>query len=235
MKRNSSRSSRVLLARSPFLFRCSPHAPPPPPTRTNARRTAARSAGGCSHECRRCHLCAGLVQLNHVEKLSRLMRSFAPPLASASRCCTARRCRMALLLAPPAPPAPPSLLGARAATRRASSVAQPRRTALCAAAPPLSCVEALPASPAAQLLAQLAELDPATAATASSVLAPLLNVGELLFIVRIVMTWYPNIKDDAFPWSLVYAPTEPLLSPTRKLITPVGRAALKNATPGDDD
>jgi YggT family protein len=84
-------------------------------------------------------------------------------------------------------------------------------------------------------LAQLAELDPATAATASSVLAPLLNVGELLFIVRIVMTWYPNIKDDAFPWSLVYAPTEPLLSPTRKLITPVGRAALKNATPGDDD
>lgn len=36
------------------------------------------------------------------------------------------------------------------------------------------------------------------------------------------MTWYPNIKDDAFPWSLVYLPTEPLLAPTRKLITPVG-------------
>ena len=36
------------------------------------------------------------------------------------------------------------------------------------------------------------------------------------------MTWYPNIKDDAFPWSLVYYPTEPLLAPTRKLITPVG-------------
>ena len=39
------------------------------------------------------------------------------------------------------------------------------------------------------------------------------------------MSWYPNIKDDAFPWSLVYYPTEPLLAPTRKLITPVGCAS----------
>jgi YggT family protein len=38
------------------------------------------------------------------------------------------------------------------------------------------------------------------------------------------MTWYPNIKDDAFPWSIVYVPTEPLLAPTRRLITPVGCA-----------
>ena len=36
------------------------------------------------------------------------------------------------------------------------------------------------------------------------------------------MTWYPDIKDDAFPWIIVYAPTEPLLAPTRKVITPVG-------------
>ena len=36
------------------------------------------------------------------------------------------------------------------------------------------------------------------------------------------MTWYPDIKDDAFPWIIVYAPTEPLLAPTRKIITPVG-------------
>ena len=36
------------------------------------------------------------------------------------------------------------------------------------------------------------------------------------------MTWYPDIKDDAFPWVIVYAPTEPLLAPTRKIITPVG-------------
>ena len=39
---------------------------------------------------------------------------------------------------------------------------------------------------------------------------------------RIVMTWYPNIKDDAFPWSIFYIPTEPLLAPTRRVILPVG-------------
>ena len=38
------------------------------------------------------------------------------------------------------------------------------------------------------------------------------------------MTWYPDIRDDAWPWSIVYVPTEPLLAPTRKLITPVGCA-----------
>jgi YggT family protein len=88
------------------------------------------------------------------------------------------------------------------------------------------------------LLYELSALDPATAATAATVLGPLLSVGELLFIVRrahsvfptvrlmehrrIVMTWYPNIKDNEFPWSIVYLPTEPLLGPTRKLIEPVG-------------
>ena len=36
------------------------------------------------------------------------------------------------------------------------------------------------------------------------------------------MTWYPNIKDDEFPWSIVYRPTEPLLGPTRRVIQPVG-------------
>jgi hypothetical protein len=41
------------------------------------------------------------------------------------------------------------------------------------------------------------------------------------------MTWYPDIKDDAFPWIIVFAPTEPLLAPTRKFITPVGCAAAR--------
>ena len=41
------------------------------------------------------------------------------------------------------------------------------------------------------------------------------------------MTWYPDIKDDAFPWVIVYAPTEPLLAPTRKLITPVGCVVVR--------
>lgn len=36
------------------------------------------------------------------------------------------------------------------------------------------------------------------------------------------MTWYPNIKDDQFPWRIVYLPTEPLLVPMRKLVGGVG-------------
>jgi len=49
----------------------------------------------------------------------------------------------------------------------------------------------------------------------------------------IVMTWYPNIKDDAFPWVIVYAPTEPLLAPTRKIITPVGCALVRRRRADD--
>jgi uncharacterized protein YggT (Ycf19 family) len=78
-------------------------------------------------------------------------------------------------------------------------------------------------------LSELAALDPQTASTAALVLGPLLSVGTLLFIVRIVMTWYPDIKDDAFPWSIVYVPTEPLLAPTRRIITPVGCVTLAAA------
>jgi hypothetical protein len=130
--------------------------------------------------------------------------------------------------------------------------------AACATAAPSSVDEAC-----AQALAQLAALDPPTAAAVANGLGPFLSVATLLFIIRrapedstrqraggcaavtppahaplrltrasavvdvrtrIVMTWYPNIKDDAFPWIIVYAPTEPLLAPTRKLITPVGCA-----------
>jgi YGGT family len=105
-------------------------------------------------------------------------------------------------------------------------------------------------APLAELPLFMAALDPAQASVVASGLGPLLSVGTLFFIIRwalaeslyrrlrwwthsqpvclvlpvarIVMTWYPNIKDDAFPWSIVYIPTEPLLAPTRKIITPVG-------------
>jgi YggT family protein len=44
----------------------------------------------------------------------------------------------------------------------------------------------------------------------------------ILFILRIVLTWYPNIDLSKFPLSLAYLPTEPFLVPTRKLIPPLG-------------
>lgn len=61
-----------------------------------------------------------------------------------------------------------------------------------------------------------------TAAIASWVLAPFLGVMILLCIFRIVLTWYPQIDLNQFPFNLVAVPTEPLLAPTRKLIPPLG-------------
>ncbi|NJN76427.1 MAG: YggT family protein [Synechococcaceae cyanobacterium RL_1_2] len=44
----------------------------------------------------------------------------------------------------------------------------------------------------------------------------------LLFVLRIVLTWYPQVELNKFPFVLVALPTEPLLAPTRKIITPIG-------------
>ncbi len=62
-----------------------------------------------------------------------------------------------------------------------------------------------------------------TAATiATWILAPLLGVMIFLFIFRIVLTWYPQVDLNRFPFNLVALPTEPFLIPTRKLIPPLG-------------
>lgn len=50
----------------------------------------------------------------------------------------------------------------------------------------------------------------------------LLGAMTLLFIFRIVLTWYPQIELSKFPFNLVAIPTEPFLWPTRKVIPPIG-------------
>jgi YggT family protein len=50
----------------------------------------------------------------------------------------------------------------------------------------------------------------------------LLAVLTFCFIFRIVLTWYPQVEGDRFPFNLACLPTEVFLSPTRKLIPPVG-------------
>lgn len=49
-----------------------------------------------------------------------------------------------------------------------------------------------------------------------------LAVLTFLFIFRIVLTWYPQVDSQKFPFNLIVTPTEPLLAPTRKLISPIG-------------
>jgi YggT family protein len=44
----------------------------------------------------------------------------------------------------------------------------------------------------------------------------------LLFLFRIVLTWYPNVDLTKGVMRLVGAPTEPLLALTRRLIQPIG-------------
>ncbi|MBE9032689.1 YggT family protein [filamentous cyanobacterium LEGE 11480] len=49
-----------------------------------------------------------------------------------------------------------------------------------------------------------------------------LGVMTLLFIFRIVLTWYPQVELTKFPFNLIAFPTEPFLWPTRKVVPPIG-------------
>jgi YggT family protein len=54
------------------------------------------------------------------------------------------------------------------------------------------------------------------------ILSPLLGVMIFLFIFRIVLTWYPQLNLNRFPFNVVAWPTEPFLVPMRKLVPPLG-------------
>jgi YggT family protein len=71
--------------------------------------------------------------------------------------------------------------------------------------------------------------DPATLALLRQLLPPLhLLLGlvlagwTLLFLFRIVLTWYPQVDLSRGAMRIVAVPTEPLLAPTRRLIAPIG-------------
>lgn len=60
------------------------------------------------------------------------------------------------------------------------------------------------------------------ATIASWGLGIILSVMTLFFIFRIVLTWYPQIDLKRFPFNIIAIPTEPLLIPVRKVISPIG-------------
>ena len=49
-----------------------------------------------------------------------------------------------------------------------------------------------------------------------------LGLQILLFIFRIVLSWYPQVGLDKFPFKLIAVSTEPLLVLFRKFIPPIG-------------
>ena len=57
---------------------------------------------------------------------------------------------------------------------------------------------------------------------ASLGLGLLLGLMSLLFIFRIVLTWYPQADLNQMPFKLVALPTEPFLALTRKIVPPLG-------------
>ncbi len=56
----------------------------------------------------------------------------------------------------------------------------------------------------------------------SWVLGPLLAIYTVLFVLRIFLSWYPQLDTSRLPYSLVVGLTEFLLRPTRRLIPPLG-------------
>lgn len=72
---------------------------------------------------------------------------------------------------------------------------------------PAQAAEAAQSAVPVDLVLELAELDSKTAGTLSAVLKPLLSLASVLMIVRIVMSWYPEIDGKAMPWSIAYTPT----------------------------
>ncbi|HBB34813.1 MAG TPA: hypothetical protein DDZ80_00485 [Cyanobacteria bacterium UBA8803] len=57
---------------------------------------------------------------------------------------------------------------------------------------------------------------------ATWILGPLLGLAIFLFIFRIVLTWYPQLDLNRWPFNFIAWPTEPFLVPTRKLVPPIG-------------
>lgn len=49
-----------------------------------------------------------------------------------------------------------------------------------------------------------------------------LGLMTILFIFRIVLTWYPQAELNRFPFNVIVFPTEPLLKPLRKIVSPIG-------------
>lgn len=54
------------------------------------------------------------------------------------------------------------------------------------------------------------------------VITPVVAFMIFAFILRIVLTWYPQVPLQQFPLVLIYLPTEPFLAPTRRLLPPLG-------------
>lgn len=61
-----------------------------------------------------------------------------------------------------------------------------------------------------------------TVTLVSWILGIFLSLMVLLFIFRIVLSWYPQTNLNRFPFNFITLSTEPFLIPLRKLVPPIG-------------
>ncbi|MBD2771445.1 YggT family protein [Iningainema tapete] len=54
------------------------------------------------------------------------------------------------------------------------------------------------------------------------ILGPVLGIMIFLFIFRIILSWYPQVDPNRFPFNAIAWPTEPFLIPLRKIAPPIG-------------
>jgi len=54
------------------------------------------------------------------------------------------------------------------------------------------------------------------------VLNILMGLMTILFILRIVLTWYPQVDLNRLPFNLIAWPTEPFLAPMRQIVPALG-------------
>ena len=63
---------------------------------------------------------------------------------------------------------------------------------------------------------------PAALQSLQLVLGAVLGLWTLLFLFRIVLTWYPQLDLERGVLRWIQVPTEPLLAPTRRWVQPIG-------------
>ncbi len=57
-------------------------------------------------------------------------------------------------------------------------------------------------------------------APAKTIIEPILDLGGFAFLVRIVLSWYPQVDLNKLPANIIAWPTEPFLQVTRVIVPP---------------
>ena len=50
----------------------------------------------------------------------------------------------------------------------------------------------------------------------------LLSLFTLIFLIRLILTWYPKININKGLWLIISLPSNPILNLTKKIIPPIG-------------